>query len=64
MSEIEAFKDQVEEFLRRNRITPTRFGILFAQDPQFVFQLRAGREPRTRMRQRILEAMSKAQETV
>lgn len=59
MSEIDAFRSKVEEYLARCGMTPTRFGILFARDPQFVFQLRQGREPRTRLRQRILEAISK-----
>jgi 2,4-dienoyl-CoA reductase-like NADH-dependent reductase (Old Yellow Enzyme family) len=59
MSEADIFKSQVEQYLERNDMTPTRFGRLFANDPWFVFQLREGREPRARMRHKILEAMSK-----
>ncbi|MCS0459504.1 hypothetical protein [Rhizobium favelukesii] len=57
MTEIDAFKDQVEKFITEREITPTQFGKQFAGDPLFVFQLRDGREPRTQTRQRILAAM-------
>lgn len=57
MSEIEAFKRQVEEFIVANDMTPTQFGKKFAGDPRFVFQLRDGREPRSQLRQRVVEAM-------
>jgi hypothetical protein len=58
MSELLAFKSQVEQYLQANGMRPTRFGKLFANDPQFVFQLREGREPRSATRHKILEAMS------
>jgi len=60
MSEVEQFKSQVEEYLQRTAMTPTRFGKVFARDPLFVFQLREGREPRSALRGKILEAMSSA----
>lgn len=58
MSELEVFKSQVEQYLERHGMTPTRFGKQFANDPLFVFQLRSGREPRSATRHKILEAMS------
>lgn len=60
MSEIEAFKRQVEEFIEANDMTPTQFGKKFAGDPRFVFQLRDSREPRSQLRQRIVDAMREA----
>lgn len=57
MSEIETFKNSVEDFIAKANITPTLFGKKFANDPLFVFQLREGREPRSATRQKIIEAM-------
>ncbi|MCI5073420.1 hypothetical protein [Oricola sp.] len=58
MSEIEAFKAEVERFIETHNLNPTQFGKTFAGDPLFVFQLRDGREPRTATRQKISAAMS------
>jgi len=58
MTEIERFRDTVEQFIASRGITPTQFGREFAADPLFVFQLREGREPRTATRQRILDAIA------
>lgn len=60
MTEIERFRDTVEQFIASKGITPTQFGREFAADPLFVFQLRDGREPRTATRQRILDAIAPA----
>lgn len=60
MSEIEAFKCEVEKFIEVKRMTPTQFGKKFAGDPLFVFQLRCGREPRSQTRLRIESAMRDA----
>lgn len=60
MTEIERFRDTVEQFIASRGITPTQFGREFAADPLFVFQLREGREPRTATRQRILDAIAPA----
>lgn len=57
MTEIDAFKNKVEQFITDREMTPTQFGKKFAGDPLFVFQLREGREPRSQTRQRIVEAM-------
>lgn len=40
------FKSAVERFLSVHGMTPFRFGVDFRDDPNFVFQLRRGREPR------------------
>ena len=37
---------EVEKFLRRSDIAPTRFGREAVGDPRFVFDLRRGRDPR------------------
>lgn len=44
---------QVERCLRRNDLTPTRFGREAAGDPRLVFDLRRGREPRPKTAARI-----------
>lgn len=61
MTEIETFKATVEAFIKEKDLTPTSFGMKFAGDPGFVFQLRDGREPRTKTRLRVLEKLSKAE---
>jgi predicted transcriptional regulator len=58
MSEIETFINTVEAFIRKKGITPTSFGKRYARDPLFVFQLREGREPRSKTRQKVLEAIA------
>jgi len=58
MSELEEFLRLVEAFLQKHDWTPTRFGRQLAADPQFVFDLRAGREPRFETRQRLVAAMT------
>ena len=45
---------EVEKFLRRSDIAPTRFGKDAVGDPRFVFDLRKGRDPRPRTIQRVL----------
>jgi hypothetical protein len=37
---------EVEKFLRRSDVAPTRFGRDALGDPRFVFDLRNGRDPR------------------
>ena len=66
MSEQSDFLRLVETFLQQNGWSPTRFGRELAGDPQFVFDLREGREPRSETRQRIGQAMGdfKEQESV
>lgn len=60
MSELDAFRQSVEDFIAEQQWTPTRFGREAAGDPLFVFQLRDGREPRSSTRQKIANFMSGA----
>jgi hypothetical protein len=51
---------EVENFLRRREVAPTRFGRDVVGDPRFVFDLRNGREPRPQTVERVrayLEAL-------
>ncbi len=57
MSELEKFKSHVEAFILKNELTPTKFGSKFAGDPNFVFSLREGREPRSSTRQKVENSM-------
>lgn len=44
---------QVERFLRRTQMPPTKFGRLAANDPRLVLDMRRGREPGRRMSARV-----------
>ena len=44
---------RVEVYLRRSGVSPTRFGREAVRDPQFVFDLRKGREPGPRVTRRV-----------
>jgi hypothetical protein len=51
---------RIERYLRSSRTSPTCFGRECARDPQLVFDLRRGREPRRDLRRKIhayLDAM-------
>lgn len=37
---------RIDLFLRKARMSPTRFGLLVLRDPRFVQDLRSGRRPR------------------
>lgn len=50
--------DAIEAFLKRKQMPPTTFGKLAMGDPNFVIQLRAGREPRRRQRERAMDFMN------
>lgn len=58
MDEIDRFLGEIETFLEANALTPTAFGEKAAGDPNFVFQLRGGREPRRNTIARVREFMS------
>ena len=45
---------QVERYLKRSGVTPTRFGREVAGDPCLITDMRRGREPRGKLRTRIL----------
>jgi hypothetical protein len=44
---------EIEVFLRRTKMAPTRFGRLAARDPRLVFDMRMGRELRPALAARI-----------
>lgn len=46
---------EVEKFLRRTGMPPTRFGRLSVNDPRLVMDLRNGREPGSRVSRRIVD---------
>jgi hypothetical protein len=47
--------ERIERHMQAKKMAPTRFGRDAVGDPQFVFQLRQGREPRARTVQRVLD---------
>ena len=44
---------EIEKFLRDRGVAATTFGRLAASDPRLVFDLRNGREPRSRTEKRV-----------
>lgn len=54
----DALKAEIERYLVITRMSATRFGILAAKDPRLVFDLRAGREPRSATMRRVVQFMS------
>ena len=52
---------EIEKFLRRKAIAPTRFGKEATGDPRFVFDLRRGREPRAETERRVRAFLEAAQ---
>jgi hypothetical protein len=44
---------RVERYLHVTRTAPTTFGRLVARDPQLVFDMRRGREPRLNLQRKI-----------
>ena len=46
--------DRIERHLKRGRIPPTRFGRHAVNDPNFVYDLRDGRDPRDRTVRRVI----------
>lgn len=51
------FLEKVEFFLKKNKMTPTAFGIASANNPGFVFDIRSGRECREATQKRVLGFM-------
>ena len=62
MSELDSFLKSVERFLERQGWSATRFGREMASDPQFVFNIRQGREPREETRKKIIQMMKQAEQ--
>ena len=54
---------KIEKFLRRTEMPATTFGRLATRDPRFVYDLRNGRIPRTRMEQRVEHFMNNHEES-
>ncbi len=52
---------RIEKHLRARRMPPTRFGREAVGDPKFVFELRDGREPRSRTVARVLRYLDAQQ---
>ncbi|WP_114952230.1 hypothetical protein [Sphingosinicella terrae] len=48
---------RIEAYLRQSRMPPTRFGRDALGDPNFLFNLRDGREPRPATVRRVLAFM-------
>lgn len=46
MTTLDDFRTEVEDAIETLGVSPTNFGKEVAADPGFVFNLRAGREPR------------------
>ena len=53
---------EVEKFLRRCDVPPTRFGREVLGDPRFVFDLRNGRDPRPQTIARVIEYLDSGHE--
>lgn len=53
------FLSQIEAFLAKSGMTPTRFGIEAVRDPNFVHDLRKGRVPSLKVAGDILSFMSR-----
>ena len=49
---------KIEKFLRQTDMSPAKFGRLAVRDPRFVYDLRNGRTPRTRMERRVEHFMN------
>jgi len=52
---------RVERYLRKTDTPPTRFGREALGDPRFVFDLRNGREPRSRTVERVCAFLARAE---
>lgn len=58
----ENLRAEVERFLKRTNTTPTAFGTRAMRDPKFVWNLRAGMEPRFKTIQRVMEFIQSQKE--
>jgi hypothetical protein len=45
--------DQIETYLERSRMSPSKFGRMVLGDPRFVDDLRCGRRPRRSTEDRV-----------
>ena len=53
---------RIERDLYITKVAPTTFGRECARDPQLVFDMRRGREPRLNLRRRITEYLDKRED--
>lgn len=58
MSIIEQFRGEVERFLDAHKMDPTTFGKQSVNDPNFVFRLRNGTDPRISTVERVRSFMA------
>jgi len=54
---------EIKQFLKRTETPPTAFGIQALKDPNFVWNLRAGREPRFSTVKRVMNFIDSNRET-
>lgn len=52
------FRKEVEDFINQTGISETAFGILALKQPNFVFQLKEGRECREATQEKVFEFMT------
>ena len=52
---------EVEKYLKNTNVPPARFGRDVMRDPRFVFDLRNGREPRSRTEKRVRAYLEEVQ---
>ena len=53
---------RIEQYLRRTKTAPTRFGRDVLDDPRLVFDLRNGRELREKTAKRVLAWLDRREE--
>jgi hypothetical protein len=51
--------EQIEAYIERVRIAPSRFGRMALGDPRFVDDLRSGRKPRRKTQERVQAFLSR-----
>lgn len=56
---LDEFLGEVENYLSHSDLTPSAFGLKAAGDPNFVFDLRSGREPRRSTREKVREFINR-----
>lgn len=59
MDDLTRFVNDVDAYLQASQLTPTAFGSKAAGDPNFVFELKNGREPRRSTIAKVREFMSR-----
>lgn len=55
--------DRIERHLKSRRVPPTRFGRDAVNDPNFIFDLRDGRDPRERTVRRVIAYLDRIEQT-